>query len=178
MTRIIDPGDRLTEGWQPSPGPTIGPDGQISMPPRRKLPVLGPPALCTIGPCAHYHEATVVIDSAEALDGADTADHTQTIKTCYPAPGIEFDLNGAPVTRCNLWEGVHPEVIAARKVRMESILLSDEGQQYLHALNDWRARNVQLEEEAIAAAEAQRLEEEIAQAAIDANNAATPDPQE
>lgn len=178
VARIIDPTERLQEGWEPSPGPVMGPGGQIIMPPTRRLRVVGPPALCKQGPCVHYHEATVVIDSAEARDGSDTVDHVQTIKTCYPHDGIEFDLNGAPVTECNMWEGLDPEVIAKRRVRMEALLLSEEGQKYLRELSDWRAHNAQLEEDAIASAEASRLEEEATQAAIDANNEATQDPQE
>lgn len=150
------------------------------MPQTRRLTVLDPPALCTMGPCAHYHEASVVIDSAEARDGSETSDHTQTIKTCYPHPGIEFDLNGAPVTNCNLWDPpdeLDVETFKKRRLK-EAFMASPAGEQFKRDLAEWRAHNAQLEEDAIASAEAARLEEETAQAAIDANNEATQDPQE
>lgn len=150
------------------------------MPQTRRLTVLDPPALCTMGPCAHYHEASVVIDSAEARDGSETSDHTQTVKTCYPHPGVEFDLNGAPVINCNLWDPPdHDDIeFLKKRRRQEKHMLSPDGQKFIKDLNDWRARNAQLEEEAIASAEAARLEEETTQAAIDATNEATQDPQE
>jgi hypothetical protein len=155
----------------------MGPDGQVVMPQTRRLTVLDPPALCTLGPCTHYHEAKVVIDSAEARDGSDTPDHTQTVKTCYPHAGIEFDLNGAPVTECNLWAPLNSAAQAAIAVGRREALQSSAGVQFQKELNDWRARNAQLEEEAIAAAVAERAEEDAAQAAIDENNASTQDPE-
>ncbi len=78
--------------------PTVGAGVPTPQPEREHV------NLCQLGPCAHYHELQTKLDAQDPLDGSDAAVFIQTSRTCYPSPGIEFDINEAPVKTCSLWD--------------------------------------------------------------------------
>ena len=92
------------------------PGGFPSPPRHSNLPVWHgdpPPVMCEAGPCAHYHEMEVVIDSQQPIDGSAGEIHTEKVRTCYPHWGVEMDLKGVPVLSCSRWcpvEGKDPDV--------------------------------------------------------------------
>lgn len=103
--RSIDPNERVSGGFQPSPLPPVAPDGGLALEPAPTEPLeVAPIALCSIGPCARHHELVTKINAQEALDGSAGRVHLQVIRTCYPAPGIEVDLSETPVRQCSLWK--------------------------------------------------------------------------
>lgn len=159
--RRITPDERLTEGWEPSPSPVMGPGGHIQMPPRRRLTVLDPPTLCAQGPCVHYHELDILVDAATDLDGSGVGrDHHQIVKTCYPTPGIEIDLNGTPVFECLYWEPLSPSVVTRRQTNRTKFARSQPGKDYAKALKAWKAEQKRVEDEAVAVVAAQQAQED------------------
>lgn len=169
----ITPDERLTEGWDPSPSPVMGPGGQIIMPRVRRLAVIDPPSLCAQGPCVHYHELDVLVDAAEDLDGSGVGrDHHQIIKACYPTPGIEIDLNGTPVFECGFWEPLSPSVLTRKQTNRIKFAKSQPGKDYAKAIKAWRAEQKRIEDEAVAAAVAQQAEEAAMQVQIERNESA------
>lgn len=162
----INPDDRLTEGWEASPSPFMGPNGEVGLPHKRLRLLPDPPSLCTQGPCVNYHEIKAMVEAAEPTDGSSTGkEHTQLIKTCYPNEGIEVDLNGAPVFECSLWSPIKPSIQRAQGVARNAHLKTPAGKVYLKTLAAWRAENKRLEDEAVA----QASEEAAAEAAVAAH---------
>lgn len=136
-----DPQDRLSDGWEPSRLPPIAPDGRGPPPPKLRVLAPEPPTLCRQGPCRHYHEMQILLDTAKPLDGSDSPDRRYTVRTCYPAYGREIDLNDTPVFECNLWDPIDSTfgpygVLADRRKQYQA---SKAGQQYRSALNQWLA---------------------------------------
>lgn len=99
---LIDP--QLNPSWTPSVGNLPG----FAHPPRHtSLPVWHgdpPPVICEVGPCANFHKMEVVLDSQQPIDGSPGDIYTDTVRTCYPHPGIEMDLKGVPVMACSRWK--------------------------------------------------------------------------
>lgn len=102
----IDPTDRLVSGFGGSPSPPVAPDGGPHLEPAPLgLPVIAPIPRCELGPCRNFHRMTTKVDAQDPLDGERIL-HTVITRTCYPAPGIEFDVSEAPVRECSRWEPV------------------------------------------------------------------------
>jgi hypothetical protein len=139
VPRRIDPQDRLQEGWEPPPVPDLRPD---SPSPSRQvaLPVVSPPAptLCELGPCANYHRMSLELDAAKPMDGSETPMRIQTIRTCYPTPGVEMPLDESPIFECSRWTPLTAIDREARRSLRNVVLRSPDGQRYEHELNEWR----------------------------------------
>lgn len=149
--KTIDPQERLSDGWEPAPGPPLGPD--LSLPPSPKLPILGPeaPTLCRQGPCIHYHELQTQLDAAKPIDGSAAAEFRHTIRTCYPHSGIEMPLDETPVFQCNLWLPADATVEGRRRTKAATdYLLSEPGKQYQAELAEWEAGQRRLRDESAA----------------------------
>jgi hypothetical protein len=96
--------DALEAGFVPSDLPPRAPDGGLELTPAPvKLPVIQPMSLCELGPCRRYHRLVQKIDAQAPLDGSEAPIATSVVRTCYPSPGIEYDLTGEPVKECSLW---------------------------------------------------------------------------
>jgi hypothetical protein len=134
--KVIDPRTRLSEGFVPGPMPHVSPKGDSAPPPPRLVPIIHPPSLCSQGPCVHYHEIKHLMDAATPMDATLRA-HYQTLKTCYPHPGIEIPLNGAPVFECNRWR---PEIDGPRDrlSDREEYQCSYNWERYQAELQQWR----------------------------------------
>lgn len=96
--------DRITDGWSPAPL-AVGPDGVVGVTEPKPAPPVQR-SICQRGPCRNYHRMVVEAD-ADAVTGQPT----QVVHTCYPALGIEIDLqlgDGA-VFECSRWDPEDPE---------------------------------------------------------------------
>lgn len=112
--------ERLAEGWEPA-APTFGLDGLPGFEMKRLLPVIEhppSPTLCSYGPCENFHEMEVQLDAATPMDGTGGEIRGVTVRTCYPAPGIEWDVT-MPVWKCNRFAPEHANTYAALKARDE-----------------------------------------------------------
>jgi len=97
----INPTARMTANFSPAPLPPIQ-DGapQLEPAPVEPLPI-SPISLCELGPCANFHRLVSKVDAQDPLDGSSGEVRVTVTRTCYPSPGIEFDLSGQPVKECN-----------------------------------------------------------------------------
>lgn len=102
MPKVIDPKAVFQDGWDPTAAAPIGPGGEV-LPSPKMRPVIEPPTLCDQGPCRHYHQLVTLANAQGPKDGSLVA-YKQTVKTCYPEPGIEMPLNDVPVFACNRWD--------------------------------------------------------------------------
>ncbi len=118
--RTITSGDRIIDGFTPSPLPPIAPDGGLVLSPAAPLPVVRTVSLCERGPCRHYWRAVSSIESAEPLDGSLGPEARQELHTCLPAPGIEMELNGVDIYSCSRWDPEEPAEVAAREARRQA----------------------------------------------------------
>lgn len=136
MPTEIDPAERLSEGWDPAPLPARTPNDPMPSSPR--LPVLSmrAPTLCEQGPCAHYHKAVMRFDAATPMDGSEDVMHTQTLRSCYPTPGIAIELEDKPVFECSRWA---PDFAIAERLYMmrSEFRSSDAGAGYTRELAAW-----------------------------------------
>jgi hypothetical protein len=95
--------DRLIENFEGSPMPPVKADGSLDLTPAPTTPITAEPiSRCQLGPCFHYHELTSRMDAQQPIDGSKTHLPVFVSRTCYPTPGIEFDLT-EPVKDCSLW---------------------------------------------------------------------------
>ncbi len=128
------PADRLAERFVASPEPPMAPDGGPMLPmaiPERVIDLSD--WVCLRGPCRHYHRMTSTIDAETPKDGSThyapteaqlaagqtvgdpVAQGTQTLHTCYVAPGVMWEMENEIVTDCNLWDPLDlksPEQVA------------------------------------------------------------------
>lgn len=96
--------DALEAGLELGKSPPRAADGGPELSPAPvSLPVIQPMSLCELGPCRNLHVLTQKIDAQRALDGSEGALHVATVRTCYPAIGIEYDLTSEPVKECSRW---------------------------------------------------------------------------
>lgn len=121
MSKQISPEDRLIGSWEPSLVSPIGPDGSPA--PIPVAPPLPPPpvSICQRGPCRNYHRLVMSGDAAEPLHAAALAigrEPRQTLHTCYPAPGIEVDLElgDRAVYECSRWSPPSAAVTLVRSI--------------------------------------------------------------
>lgn len=63
-------------------------------------------SLCELGPCRNLHVLTQKMDAERPLDGSPAPVVVITSRTCYPSPGIEYDLTAEPVKDCSRWEPI------------------------------------------------------------------------
>lgn len=156
--------DDITESFEVSKLPPIGPDGSLGLEPQRSVPDPRP-RLCEAGPCEHYHRLRVQVD-AEAPramklpfrlpvipEGARAVDdgmlyrpppsfHTQLHHTCYPTPGIEIDIGPEPIVECSRWRPGSP---TAQIKQQELFLRSPAGIEYRKQVDAWEARQADQE---------------------------------
>lgn len=138
MPTEIDPSERLSEGWDPASLPARTPNDPMPSSPRMPMLSLRAPTLCEQGPCAHYHKAVMRFDAATPMDGSEDVMHTQTLRSCYPTPGIAIELEDKPVFECSRWA---PDfALAERLYRMRSEFhSSNAGADYVGELAAWEA---------------------------------------
>lgn len=111
--------NRLSESFVASQMPPVAPDGGLLLEP---APLDGlveeEESLCAVGPCRHFHELVLSLDAQEPL-GQETGvrTHRNTVRTCYPSPGIEADLGEETVYQCNRWDPHDDSFVLARDVR-------------------------------------------------------------
>lgn len=88
------------------------------------LPVVHdrPPALCDFG-CVNFHEVKALVDQMAPVDGSEADVRYATIRTCYPAPGIEFPLDQV-VTECNRYTSGNTESVNSYRAAFELWLRS------------------------------------------------------
>ncbi len=115
----ISSNDALEAGFVPAGLPPRAQDGGLELTPAPvSLPVIQPMTLCELGPCRHHHRLVQKIDAQAPLDGSEAPIVTAVIRTCYPSPGIEYDLTGEPIKECSLWSPMsEDEAIAVRTAR-------------------------------------------------------------
>ena len=150
--RSRDVRDNLTEDFEPATFAT-GPEGAI--PPPTKTPRPAPPSLCEQGPCVHYHAFTLPFD-AETPRGAavepggkvtgdpgPARDYVEHHRYCYPTAGVEMNLAGLPVLRCNRWDPLDRDVgsEAAANIRRKEYSRSLAGETYARELAAWESSN-------------------------------------
>jgi hypothetical protein len=113
--------ERLTTQFTPSQMPPLAPDGGLLLEPAAIDPLsAGEESLCAVGPCRHFHELVLSIDAQEPL-GEETGErrHRNTVRTCYPSPGIEADLGEETVYECNRWDPESDYDVDERRLRRE-----------------------------------------------------------
>lgn len=111
--------DRMAEGFTPTSMPPLGPDGAPVFTPASLEPLpLVADSLCQLGPCRYYHELVTSFDAQEPL-GEETGAprYRNTVRTCYPAVGIEADLGEGVIYDCNFWDPVADGFVEARALR-------------------------------------------------------------
>lgn len=120
--------DRLVATFTPADLPPIGPDGGPILSPATltELRIL-PPSVCGIGPCRHFHVLVTSLDAQEPL-GEETGvpQHRNTVRTCYPSPGVELDLAEAVIFECSRWDPEDVGFVAARNLRRQQVRLASE----------------------------------------------------
>lgn len=100
----IAPVDALSAGFSTSPIPPRAHDGGLELEPAPvSLRVIQPISICELGPCRNYHRLAQKIDAERPIDGSEAPVYVAITKTCYPSPGIEYDLTGEPVKECSRW---------------------------------------------------------------------------
>lgn len=111
--------DALEAGLELGASPPRAADGGPELSPAPvSLPVIQPMSLCDLGPCRNLHVLTQKMEVQAPMDGSPEPLHTVTIRTCYPAPGIEYDLTSQPVKECSKWDpGGSEESVVARRSR-------------------------------------------------------------
>lgn len=111
--------DRLSTQFTASQMPPVAPDGGLLLEPAplNALPE-AEESLCSVGPCRYFHELTLSLDAQEPL-GQETGvrTHRNTVRTCYPSPGIEADLGEETVYQCNRWDPHDESFVSARDLR-------------------------------------------------------------
>lgn len=130
-----DVADRIGENWSQSPVPNALPGSpevpRVTIADVVMAPI--PPTICRLGPCRNYHEARVLLP-AHGVDGKSIL-----VRTCYPHPGIEMDLQDTPVLECNRY---WPEIGVGRPLERDKardlIMNSEAGAEYKTALDAWR----------------------------------------
>lgn len=164
--------DSLQEGFEPAPLPPIGPDGAVTIPPLRRMPVAAP-SLCQAGPCIHYHRFVTQLEAARPIanelgehgqlvgDAPEMPVHVQTHHYCYPTTGVETELGSLPVVECNKWAPVDPRVSSSRKASEEKFFATEQGQAFLRELAAFRGEQAETETVAVAASEAPTTEGDI-----------------
>lgn len=106
----ISSNDALEAGFVPAGLPPRALDGGLELSPAPvSLPVIQPMTLCELGPCRNHHRLVQKIDAQTPLDGTAAPIATAVIRTCYPSPGIEYDLTGEPIKECSLWNPMTPD---------------------------------------------------------------------
>lgn len=111
--------NRLSESFVASQMPPVAPDGGLLLEPASVDPLPeAEESLCAIGPCRNYHELVLSLDAQEPL-GEETGErrHRNTVRTCYPSPGIEADLGEETVYQCNRWDPHDDSFVSARELR-------------------------------------------------------------
>jgi hypothetical protein len=114
--------DRLSEQFVASQMPPVAPDGGLLLEPAALDPLpAAEGSLCSIGPCRNFHELVLSIDAQEPL-GEETGvrAHRNTVRTCYPSPGIEADLGEETVYECNRWDPQSDYDVDERRLRREA----------------------------------------------------------
>lgn len=150
--------DNLTDGFEPSPVPPVGPDGNVHLP-QLRTPTRRAPTLCELGPCVHYQCMRVQMDAAAPQDGSDGGLHTETAHTCYPSPGVELDLGPMPVLECSYWEPQSPKRTKTLKDSRDRVLKTKQGRAFAAELRDWEACKADAERQAMEVAEEERKAE-------------------
>lgn len=123
LMKTLHPNHDLADGWEPSPPPSVGPDGLAVGPPSTD-DVPPYPGICEAGPCRYLHRFELQVDAANPLaqqvpielpDGLARVEstpggktyrplpvfHTRVERYCYPATGIELELGSTSIVRCN-----------------------------------------------------------------------------
>lgn len=116
--------NRLSESFVASQMPPVAPDGGLLLEPASVDPLPeAEESLCAIGPCRNYHELVLSLDAQEPL-GEETGErrHRNTVRTCYPSPGIEADLGEETVYQCNRWDPHDDSFVLARDVRRSAAM--------------------------------------------------------
>lgn len=123
----IAPRDALESGFSPSLTPPRAADGGLELEPAPvRLPVIQPKSLCELGPCRNLHVIVQKLDAERPLDGSPAPIHVTTSHTCYPSPGIEYDLTSEPVKECNRWDPtVHDDESARSDRRRDDFMWGD-----------------------------------------------------
>ena len=133
--------DAIEGGFVPSELPPRAPDGGLELAPAPvSLPVIQPISLCTLGPCRNLHVLTQRIDAQQPLDGSPAPTRVVTSHTCYPAPGIEYDLTSEPVKECSRWSPItinDRDATDAARRRVTHGDLDGLGGDYLAFLKSW-----------------------------------------
>ena len=175
MTKRRDVREGLADGFEPAPGPRVGPDGRLMFEP---MPKERPPhpRLCDAGPCLHYHRLVTQVDAADPHPQllpdrlpSDTPGvfevqgkqfykpprsfHTEVHHYCYPTPGVESELGSVPVIECNLWRPRTELDDMLDRTAREKFEASERGIAFRQSVADWEAgRGDELAEAAVAEA--------------------------
>lgn len=110
------PTDRFVDEFVPANSPPAAADGgpELEPAPTGPLPI-APISLCTMGPCANYHELRTELDAQQPTDGSKIRLPLFTSRGCYPSDGIEIELTGdANVYDCNRWTPLSGNAINER----------------------------------------------------------------
>lgn len=125
--------------------PKMAPDGAPVIPQSPAPAPSSPPSLCEQGPCARYHEIKTPFDAMKPEDGDPQREYLQTIRTCYPNPGVEIPLNGSPVFACNLWMPEDASDMAADLALRAAFLATEAGRAYTATRDAWLAEQAALQ---------------------------------
>lgn len=135
--------DALDAGFVPSDLPPRAADGGLKLPPAPvRLPIVQPISLCSLGPCRNLHVLTQKVDAQAPLDGGPAPIHVSTVFTCYPSPGIEYDLTSEPVKECNRWAPItvsERDTLEAARRRVTGGELDGLGGDHVAFLKSWEA---------------------------------------
>ena len=139
----ISTNDALEVGANLGASPPRAADGGPELSPAPvSLPVIQPMSLCELGPCRNLHVLTQKMEIQEPMDGSPAPFHTVTIRTCYPSPGIEYDLTAEPVKSCSKWFPETDESAVECRRAQEKVVLDRWGQPteaYTAFLKSWDA---------------------------------------
>lgn len=135
--------DDFIEDYEPGPMPPM--TAETAAAERRVTPL--PPRLCEAGPCVHYHRFDIQLDAegprAESISPGGQMSglapkqpfYVRVHHFCYPTVGVETDLGGLPVLKCNLWQPITDETVLERA--RSRFLESDAGKAYTAELAAW-----------------------------------------
>lgn len=133
--------DALEAGLELGKSPPRAADGGPELSPAPvSLPVIQPMSLCDLGPCRNLHVLTQKINAERPLDGSPAPVHTVTSRTCYPSPGIEYDLTSEPVKECSRWaprDKTETSLIESARRRVTHGELDGLGGDFLAFLKSW-----------------------------------------
>ena len=122
--------------------------GSIDGAPARKI-IPPPPRLCEAGPCVNYHRFEIQLDAERPIAGAIEPGgrmtgappaqpfYVRVHHYCYPTVGVETELSGLPVLKCNRWQPKISREVSDLNERQRVFLESAAGRAYTHELAAW-----------------------------------------